>query len=53
MFYIYSKVYGWYPLRFLVFKKKNFYRARQKWLTEHKNMNQDKTTHICAPCGCG
>ena len=35
-FCIYSKKFGWNPLRYFLLKKKNFYRARKKWLVEHK-----------------
>ena len=32
---IYSKTYGWFPLRYLLIKQKNFYTARKKWLRAH------------------
>ena len=36
LYYIYSKKYGWRPLRFM-FKKRNFYKERWKWVNKHLN----------------
>ena len=36
LYNIYSKKYGWLPLRYLLMKQKNFYTAREKWLIAHR-----------------
>ena len=48
--FIYSREYGWTPLRFL-FKGKNFYKEKKKWVIEsikknHNSKEDDKLSMI-------